>query len=87
MNVSLARDVTLTPIETGAVLLDGRRGRYWELNQSGTNALQRLLDGDSIESAVSDLIAGAPVSDEQVRGDLQALVEALQAAQLVEVAP
>jgi len=87
MNVSLARDVTLTPIESGAVLLDGRRGRYWELNESGSNALQKLLDGDSIESAATGLFASAPVSDEQACGDLQALVDALQSANLVEVAP
>nr|QHZ32194.1 lasso peptide biosynthesis PqqD family chaperone [Streptomyces humidus] len=85
MKLSLARDVTLTSVDTGAVLLDGRRGRYWQLNQSGSAILRRLLDGESPAATAASLSAAAPVSEAQARQDVRALVESLSAANLVEV--
>ncbi|WP_327697687.1 MULTISPECIES: lasso peptide biosynthesis PqqD family chaperone [unclassified Streptomyces] len=85
MKLSLARDVTLTSVDTGAVLLDGRRGRYWQLNQSGSAILRRLLDGETPAATAASLSAAAPVSEEQARQDVLALVESLSAANLVEV--
>ncbi|MFJ8109918.1 lasso peptide biosynthesis PqqD family chaperone [Streptomyces sp. NPDC096132] len=87
MKLSLARDVTLTPVESGAVLLDGRRGRYFQLNASGSTILRKLLDGEAPDAAAASLTASAPVSDVQARQDVQALIDALSAAHLVEVAP
>ncbi|MER5901185.1 lasso peptide biosynthesis PqqD family chaperone [Streptomyces mirabilis] len=86
MKLTLARDVTLTDIDSGAVLLDGRRGRYWQLNHSGAGVLRQLLDGTAPDAAAADLCAAAPVSDDQARQDVQALIDALSAAKLVEVA-
>ncbi|MFE2515485.1 lasso peptide biosynthesis PqqD family chaperone [Streptomyces mirabilis] len=86
MKLSLARDVTLTVVDTGAVLLDGRRGRYWQLNHSGAGVLRQLLDGEAPDAAAAGLCAAAPVSDDQARQDVQALIDALSAAKLVEVA-
>ncbi|MEF9906377.1 lasso peptide biosynthesis PqqD family chaperone [Streptomyces sp. P9-A2] len=87
MKLSLARDVTLTPVDSGAVLLDGRRGRYWQLNRSGSTILRKLLDGESPDAAAASLSAAAPVSEAQVQQDVKALVDALSAAHLVEVSP
>ncbi|MER5345413.1 lasso peptide biosynthesis PqqD family chaperone [Streptomyces mirabilis] len=86
MKLTLARDVTLTVVDTGAVLLDGRRGRYWQLNHSGAGVLRQLLDGKAPDTAAAGLCAAAPVSDDQARQDVQALIDALSAAKLVEVA-
>jgi hypothetical protein len=86
MKLSLARDVTLTPVDSGAVLLDGRRGRYWQLNESGSTILRKLLDGETPDSAAANLSASAPVSDIQAQQDVMALIDALSAANLVEVA-
>ncbi|MDH6453366.1 MULTISPECIES: lasso peptide biosynthesis PqqD family chaperone [unclassified Streptomyces] len=86
MKLTLARDVTLTVVDTGAVLLDGRRGRYYQLNHSGAGVLRQLLDGDAPDTAAAGLCAAAPVSDAQARQDVQALIDALSAAHLVEVA-
>lgn len=85
MKLTLARDVTLTPVDTGAVLLDGRRGRYWQLNRSGSTILHRLLDGESPDTAAASISASAPVSEDQVRQDVLALVDALSKANLLEV--
>ncbi|WP_059005881.1 lasso peptide biosynthesis PqqD family chaperone [Streptomyces specialis] len=87
MKLNLARDVTLTPIESGVVLLDGRRGRYWRLNESGSSILRKLLARDSTDMAAAALAASAPVSEIQARQDVTALVESLSAAKLVEVTP
>ncbi|MFJ1604773.1 lasso peptide biosynthesis PqqD family chaperone [Streptomyces sp. NPDC088253] len=86
MKLTLARDVTLTVVDSGAVLLDGRRGRYWQLNHSGAGVLRQLLDGTAPDAAAAGLCAEAPVSDDQARQDVQALIDALSAAHLVEVA-
>ncbi|MFD7377437.1 lasso peptide biosynthesis PqqD family chaperone [Streptomyces mirabilis] len=86
MKLTLARDVTLTVVDSGAVLLDGRRGRYWQLNHSGAGVLRQLLDGTATDAAAAGLCAAAPVSDDQARQDVQALIDALSAAKLVEVA-
>ncbi|MEU1027632.1 lasso peptide biosynthesis PqqD family chaperone [Streptomyces mirabilis] len=86
MKLTLARDVTLTVVDTGAVLLDGRRGRYWQLNHSGAGVLRQLLDGKAPDAAAAGLCSAAPVSDDQARQDVQALIDALSAAKLVEVA-
>ncbi|MER6568214.1 lasso peptide biosynthesis PqqD family chaperone [Streptomyces sp. NPDC001093] len=87
MKLTLARDVTLTEVDSGAVLLDGRRGRYWQLNRSGAGVLRRLLDGEAPDAAAVSLTATAPVGDDRARQDVQALIDALRAANLVEVAP
>lgn len=87
MKLTLARDVTLTAVDTGAVLLDGRRGRYWQLNHSGAGVLRQLLDGAGPDAAAAGLCAAAPVSDDQARQDVRTLIDALSAANLVEVAP
>ncbi|MFD5480866.1 lasso peptide biosynthesis PqqD family chaperone [Streptomyces hawaiiensis] len=85
MKLSLARDATLTPIDSGAVLLDGRRGRYWQLNESGSTILRKLLDGETPDTTAASLSASAPVSEVQAQQDVMALVDALSAANLVEV--
>jgi hypothetical protein len=85
MTVKLARDVTLTDIDTGAVLLDGRRGRYWQLNSSGSAVLRRLLDGEAPGVIAASLCDGAQVSPVQAEHDVSALVKALANSRLVEV--
>ena len=86
MTVKLARDVTLTDVDSGAVLLDGRRGRYWQLNHSGSAVLRRLLDGEAPGSVAASLAISAEVDPDQVAHDLTTLVDALTAAHLLEVA-
>jgi len=85
MRLTLARDVTLTDVETGAVLLDGRKGRYWQLNASGSAVLRRLLDGADPATVAAGLAGGPGMDDDRARQDVQALVEALSASALVEV--
>ncbi len=87
MKVSLARDVILTPVETGAVLLDGRLGRYWQVNVSGAGVLDALLAGETPATVAARLCADGMVDRERAAADVAALVDALRAASLVEVKP
>jgi Coenzyme PQQ synthesis protein D (PqqD) len=85
VKLTLARDVTVTAVESGAVILDGRRGRYWQLNESGAAVLRMLLEGADPAATAASLFSEALVTDEQARHDVQALVDSLSAAMLVEV--
>ena len=85
MQVSLASDITITDIEEGAVLLDGRRGRYWHVNGTGAVVLRALLDGEAPEAIAARIAATAPVDETKARADVTALVTALSAASLVNV--
>jgi hypothetical protein len=87
MKLSIARDITITPMEAGAVILDGRRGRYWQLNGTGAVVLHSLSEGGTLESAAELLAANSSVSLEQAMADARALVDSLVKANLVEVAP
>lgn len=85
MKLRLARDVSLTDVDSGAVLLDGRHGRYWQLNASGSAVLRRLLDGQTPEAIALGLAGMAPVSGDEAQRDVLALIEVLRASRLVEV--
>ena len=85
MYVSLARDVTITSIDEGAVLLDGRRGRYWHVNSIGAVVLRALVDGETPEAVAARIAATAPVDEATAMADVTALVTALSAASLVDV--
>jgi hypothetical protein len=85
MTLRLTRDVTLTEVDSGAVLLDGRRGRYWQLNPSGLAILRRLLDGQTPAAVAADLADVVPVSHGDATRDVTDLIEALRASHLLEV--
>lgn len=83
MTFSLASHVTSTETDTGMVLLDGRTGRYWQLNDTGALVLRCLLAGGTVASAASALrtrFSGAP---EAATADVEKLVDALRAAKMV----
>jgi hypothetical protein len=85
VKVSLSRDVIVTPVENGAVILDGRVGRYWQLNESAAAALNTLLTGTTPAAVAAQMSSTAPVSDDQALKDVLALIEALREARLVVV--
>lgn len=81
--MNLRADVALTDTEDGAVLLDERSGRYFQLNNSGTEILRRLLDGELTNEIARHLTKRFPVSEEQAQTDVTALAEQLLKAGLV----
>jgi len=81
---TLARDVTLTPAEYGAVLLHHHTGRYWVMNDTGTAVLQEVLDSGSINNAVDRLVREFPdTTRDVIEGHSRALIETLVTAGMV----
>ncbi|GGM39181.1 hypothetical protein GCM10012275_07630 [Longimycelium tulufanense] len=79
----LASDVTVTETDDGAVLLDERRGRYWQLNRTGAFVLKQICEGANAEKSAHRLAEREPVSPDDALTDVQKLVAGLRAAGLV----
>ncbi|SBT89777.1 Coenzyme PQQ synthesis protein D (PqqD) [Streptomyces sp. DI166] len=80
----LRADVSLVKTDYGKILLDGRSGKYWELNPTGSLVLDELLSGKDLDAVIARLTAEFEVGPEQARSDAQALVAALVEEGLVE---
>ncbi|MFG2908588.1 lasso peptide biosynthesis PqqD family chaperone [Kitasatospora sp. NPDC048286] len=83
MTVRLRADVTLAPTDDGAVVLDERSGRYFQLNRTGLLILRALLDGRAADEIAADLTARHPVTADRARTDVERLHQDLRAAGLV----
>ncbi len=83
--IELSRDVVLTEVDGEAVVLDGRRGRYWHLNATAQTMLERLLAGDTPDEVAQHLgdAVARPAAD--LVKDVDALVRELSKANLVDV--
>jgi hypothetical protein len=79
----LRDDVSLVATDDGAVLLDQRAGRYWQLNGTGYATLRALLDGRTPEESARHLVDTHEVSMERATADVVALVRLLSEAKLV----
>jgi hypothetical protein len=78
----LARNVSVTHTEHGAVLLDAGAGRYWQLNQTGAEVLTILLGGGT-ESAAARRIAADLTTEDRALADVRSLIGQLTDAKLV----
>jgi coenzyme PQQ synthesis protein D (PqqD) len=84
MTITLRDGVHLTTFPDGAVLLDTRTGRYWQLNTTAALLLQALLEGASVQQASRQLAERHPqLSPDQAGHDLDGLLEQLRDAGLV----
>jgi hypothetical protein len=79
----LRKGVSVTETEDGAVLLDQRSGRYWQLNPSGSLVLSTLLAGGTAEQAADAVVARYPVDAGRALADVRSLMDTLRAARLV----
>jgi len=77
--------VTLTDTDTGAVLLDGRTGKYFELNSTAQAVLHALLAEDG-PNPIELLLERFEVTRERAVADVNALQSKLSQADLVETA-
>lgn len=83
MSLAFRSNVSIVDTDYGSVLLDERKGRYFQLNPSGRIVVRTLLDGGDSEEAAGALIEEYEVSRERAEQDVTALVEGLRAAGLV----
>lgn len=83
MRWSLAPDVELTDTGSGTVVLDQGKGTYFQVNGTGAMVLRALAAGRGAEGAVADLQAAYPDSDQDIRADVDLIVERIVKAGLV----
>lgn len=79
----LSKHVTLTETEDGAVLLNRRSGRYWQLNRSGAVVLRVLLAGGDEDEAAHAVTERYPVDQDRALADVRSLTAELHRARLV----
>jgi len=82
MPLRLHPDLTTAETEYGTVLLDGRDGRYWQLNPSAALVTRVLAAGGDREQAVAALLEQFDVDPGQARRDVDSLVDELTGAGL-----
>ncbi|MFB4313074.1 lasso peptide biosynthesis PqqD family chaperone [Actinomadura sp. 21ATH] len=83
MTIALAPHVTATETEHGMVLLDERRGTYWQLNATGAAVLTALTSGTDTASAAAILTAAHPESAPRALADVTAFLATLREAGLL----
>ncbi|MBV9160086.1 MAG: lasso peptide biosynthesis PqqD family chaperone [Pseudonocardiales bacterium] len=83
MTLQLRTDVSATDTNDGAVLLDERAGRYWQLNITGALVLRLLLGGAAPDHIAQTLADRHKVSTEQAAADVATLLQHLRTAGLV----
>jgi hypothetical protein len=75
--------VMMVETEYGWVLLDETAGAYYSLNPTGVVALQALLDGADLETAITRITTQYDVDAETARSDVEDLLRQLDQAKLV----
>lgn len=83
MTLRLAEDIRLTETEQGAVLLDTRRGKYFQLNPTAVYTLRGLLDGAELPEVVARLAGHYQTDPERITADVTRVLTDLRAAKLV----
>ncbi|MEW2355925.1 lasso peptide biosynthesis PqqD family chaperone [Spirillospora sp. NPDC029432] len=83
MTFALAPHVTATETAHGMVLLDARRGTYWQLNATGAAVLLALTSGTDPASAAAGLTAAHPEAAATAAADVTAFLTTLREAGLV----
>ncbi|AJT67352.2 lasso peptide biosynthesis PqqD family chaperone [Streptomyces chattanoogensis] len=76
-------DVVSTDTDDGTVLLNGRTGRYWQLNATGAHVLRGLLDGDSPDDIAAGVATRHRIDPSRAERDVTTVIDQLRTAGLV----
>lgn len=83
MDLRLRADVSTVDTDDGLVLLDERRGKYYQLNSSGAVVLRALVESGSAEDAVRALCERFPDQTKRIAADVAVVIEHLRSVGLV----
>jgi Coenzyme PQQ synthesis protein D (PqqD) len=83
VTLALHRDVTVSEVDGGLVLLDQRNGRYWHLNETAGTMLRHLLDGRSPDETAVHLAGTNDNLRTRIAADVATLLDGLHRAKLV----
>ncbi len=79
----LASHIVLNEEEQGAVLLDTRGGKYWQINATTVEILRILEDGNSVSEAVDIFASQSDVERERVEKDITDVIRTLVRSRIV----
>ncbi|MFB9928437.1 lasso peptide biosynthesis PqqD family chaperone [Amycolatopsis halotolerans] len=83
MSFVLKKHVSLAETEFGAVLLDQRSGRYWEMNPTATLIVRALVAGETPERT-AEIVAGKfEVDEDRSLADVASIIGKIAAAGLL----
>jgi hypothetical protein len=82
--MKLSRYIAFNVTDVGGLLLDGKTGKYWELNPSGALTLSLLLAGQPVEEICRRICAEYDVDAAESNRDVRELERHLSEAGLVE---
>ena len=85
--VGISPDVMVRAVGEEAVLLNLKTELYLGLDPVGTRMWNALTESDSIQSAYDALLSEYEVQPDQLRTDVEELIEKLIEQGLIEVAP
>lgn len=72
--LSLAPGVSVLETEKGTVLFDGRRGRYFQLNELGLIVLKSLGEAMGVEAIVRRVVEAYDVDSRTADADVRAFL-------------
>jgi hypothetical protein len=81
--VKPAPDVVFQEVEGETVLLDLKSERYYALDDVGTRFWRLMTEHEDLDHVVAAMLEEFDVDEATLRSDLEALVEKLNAADLV----
>jgi Coenzyme PQQ synthesis protein D (PqqD) len=87
MSLRLRPDISACDTQNTLILLDQRRGRYWQLNTTGAAVLRALLSGATPTQIATRLSTARPVTLQRATADINALIEHLIHARLADPVP
>lgn len=80
MSTVFAKHVTFTKTEYGGILLDKKKGRYWQLNPTAVLVTETLGAGGTLDDAVRHVTEAFDVDAERAQRDVTELLAQLRAS-------
>ena len=80
----LRKHVLFSTTANGGVLLDERRGSYWEINETGAHSLRMLLAGKSDTETAQNIATRYQIDSSSAVNDLKNFVSDLTGAGLLD---
>lgn len=83
--LQLREGLAHTRTEYGCVLLDQRAGQYWQLNETGAEAVDAMMEPISMEALVERIVECFDVDSATAFTDVSTLVEQFHSAELITI--
>ncbi|HSF92134.1 MAG TPA: PqqD family protein [Paracoccaceae bacterium] len=85
MDISIPEHVLFRELDGEAELLDLKSQQYFGLNEIGTRVWTALQQGEELSALVEEIVGSYDAQAEQVRVDIDQLINELQSANLIVV--